>query len=267
MSSGYADSLEPIEFLARSAARVETIESLLAAGTLDRPAINDRISASRSTITRTLSDFEDRGWVERHNGTYGLTPMGEVLGGEFLELLETVELAEGCSTFLAAFPYTDYEIELSALRDATVTVATETEPFAPVRVHAESLEDASTYRGLLPALVVKGKADIHERVQAGELEVEFVASEAVADAMTSGEHASLFRSQLEHPGFAVHVSESVPDFFLSLIDEELVQIGVMDDDGSPTAVLESTDPEVRSWADGLFEDRRAAAQPLTADAG
>lgn len=261
MSAEQGHVLEPIVFLARSETRVQLLEHLLEAER-SRAEVNDSVDASRSTVSRTLSEFEERGWVERQNGTYRLSAVGEIIGTEFLALVDSIQQTEDLSAFLSRFPYREYELNLAALREAEVTVATETEPHAPIRQHAQSVREASRYRALLPGIIMQGKEDIHSRVVNGQLDIEFVVPPRVAETMTDAEFVDTFREQVASGHLSVHVAEATPAFFLGLLDDDLVQIGVSDADGLPRAMLETDHEPVRAWAETVYErHRKDARQP------
>lgn len=259
-------ALDQLVFLARSETRVEILEYLHREGPAVRRELNDHVDGSRSTVTRALAKFEKRDWVDRSNGMCALTPLGEALTAEFLSYLTAVETAEELSAFLKRFPLGEYELELDQLRGAEITVATEAQPHAPMRAHAEPLNHIETYRAILPALVMRGKEHVFERVDAGELKIELVVQPRVAKTITESEFAPAFAEQLESNNLDIYVADDAPEFFLGLMDEEIAQIGVTGEDSTmPAALLESTQPTVREWGETVFTRHRQAGEKLRAE--
>lgn len=260
------DPVDRISFLARSEARVEILERLLRSGPATRRDLREDLDASRSTVARSLNALEELDWVRQESNTYRLSPAGELVTAEFLELAETIRTTEELSGFASWFPFSEFDLELELLRDADVTVHSGGDPYAPGRAQNEFVRAADRFRGALPSIDLEGTKLAHERVLAGELETELVVSEAVERTIVSGEYAALFREKLATGRSTVLVSEELFPFYLGLSDDGTVQLGVEDDDGFPRALLESSSTPIREWAEDLYADYRSEARPLTAGA-
>ena len=220
--------------------------------------LRDEISRSRSTIIRAVDSLIEAGWVSEDPEGLRLTPVGAVVIEEFLDLVASVESAEELSPFLEWFPLSELEIGIDDLQDGTLTVATEGEPLAPVRQHMKHLRTITEFRAVLPSIGIEPIKRIHERTLAGELEPEFVVPPSVETTIRSAEFAPLFEEMLATGRLTIHLTDSA-SFFLGLVDEGAVQIGVESDDGIPRALLETSNREVRTWAETFFADTREAA--------
>lgn len=259
-------SIDHIAFLARSKARVELLEELLERESVERHECREAVDASRSTVSRTLDALEERGWVACDGRQYELTATGSVVAESFLDLVDTVGTAEELAAFLRHFPIEEFDLELAALGDAEVVVSTEGDPYAPATRQNDLMLAASRFRGLFPSIEIEGSRMLRERVVADDIDSEFVVSPAVAETITRGEYARLYRDMIEAGGQRVFAADESLPFYLGLVDDEEVHVGVEDEEGYPRALLVSTAPSVRDWAEDCYESHRDAAERLELDA-
>lgn len=257
------DPLEWIVFLARSQTRVHILEQLVKNAAINRSEMNSHIDASERTITRTLNEFTDRGWVEQRDRSYQLTPTGELIAQAFLELVDSFSETAELSTFLDWFPYSEYELDVTRLLGATVTESTDSEPYAPARRQNRLMGQVSTYRALLPSVDVEGNHIANQQMEAGNLEAELIVPPRIKHTIVTHEYAHLMRDPIEDGQLTLLVADSVPEFHVGLADDEKVQIGVEDDAGLPRALVETTDSAVRDWAEQLYDEYRSQADPVT----
>ena len=253
------DALSDVLFLARSAARVRILRHLLESGPATQQEIREELSASRSTVTRTLAALAEREWVRTADGAYRLTPFGKVLTENFLDLLDSFHLASDLAAFLVWFPYREFDLDVEQLREATITRSTDGDPYAPARRQTELFETTDRFRGFLPSIGLEGTKVVHEQITGDALEAEVIVSPSVESTIESGEFATLFREKLRTDRTTVLVAEDVP-FYLGLADDRTVQIGVEDGEGFPRALVESRNPSVREWAESVYRRYRQRAR-------
>ncbi|WP_436924315.1 helix-turn-helix transcriptional regulator [Halosimplex amylolyticum] len=258
------DAVGQVAFLARSETRVRLLERLRETGPSTQRELGAHLEASRSTVTRSLSALEERGWIERSAGAYRLTAAGDVVTDEFLSLLESIRTTDELSAFLDWFPYAEFSLDVSHLRDAEMTSAGPPDPYAPARKQTELLERTDRFRGFLPSLDIEGTRVVHEQIMERALEAEIVVSGDAEATIESGEYAELFREQVSTGRLTVSVVEETLPFYLGLADD-VVQIGVEDDEGFPRALLETTNESVREWAAAVYERYRDRARTKPVD--
>jgi predicted transcriptional regulator len=258
--------LEKVSFLARSPARVRILEHLLDAGPATQREFGERLETSRSTIARSLGALQEHHWIEENGRTYRLTPVGEVVIGAFLGLLDTVETTDELSEFVRWFPLSDHDLNVQQLRAARVTTRSPGDPYAPARTQTELLRTADRFRGILPSVDLEGTRLVHDQVMNDDLETEIVVSPDVERTITTGEFAELFRTMVRTGRHTVLVADAIPSFYLGIGDEEIVQVGVEDDEGFPRALIESSDPAVLSWAEDVYEETWESARAMSLEA-
>lgn len=259
-------TIESISFLTRSGTRVRLLERLLDEGPATQRDLRTDLDTSRSTVARALNDFEDRGWVRNSGDGYRLTPVGQQVIEATRSLADTVEAAEDLAPFLRWFPTEEFDLDVAALSDATVVTPTDGDPYTPARTQTELLLDADRFRGVFPSIDLEGSKLVHDQITSGGLEAEIIVSPSVKETITSGEFAPLFREKLATGRMTVLEMSSEPPFYLGVADDETVQIGVEDDEGFPRALLEATDERVREWAERVYDEYRAEATSLSAEA-
>jgi predicted transcriptional regulator len=259
-----AEAIDHIAFLARSESRVRILEGLLNAGSLTQRELREYVDASRSTVTRTLTELEHRNWVAKSGDGYRLTAAGEIITERFLDLVASVRTTEELSSFLRWFPTSEFSLDMSHLKGAEITPSTDSDPYAPGRRQTEFLRGTDHFRGFLPSIDMQGTKVVHEQIMAGAFEAEIVVSATVGDRITRGEFGSLFREQLETGRLTVYVTEGTLPFYLGLSDD-VVQIGVEDDKGFPRSLLETDAQPVVTWGDDAYETYRARATHQTVD--
>jgi predicted transcriptional regulator len=260
---GSVDAVDDVAFLAGSEPRAAVVTALAERGTVTKDELVEHSGASRVTVTRNLEQLADRGLVGADDGSWRLTPLGELLAGEFLSLLGTAGTADDLAPVLSRLPADAFDLDPAALAGADVTASTPANPYAPAERHGESLMAADTARMALPAVSPQLMADTGERLRAGDLEMELVASSSVAETFRT-EIPGLVAEVNATGAVAIHEHGDEVPFYLGLVDDA-VQVGVADDEGIPRALAETTDPEVRSWAEDTFEEYRRAAEPFEPD--
>jgi len=112
---------EEIAFLARSENRVAVL-STLDTEPLGRAELQQQAAVERVTLGRILSDFEDRGWVRKTGREYALTPTGEMIVGDFEQLLTTVTAAQKLDSVVQWLPTEEMPFDLRHLGSADITL-------------------------------------------------------------------------------------------------------------------------------------------------
>lgn len=126
---GENQALDPIAYLSRSENRLQVLESLTADITkpgqettgFEPRELRGVTNASEATVSRILSEFQERGWVERNTeGEYVSTPQAAHLANAFRPLIESVETIQTLGDVVAVIPIDELTIGLHHFHDATV---------------------------------------------------------------------------------------------------------------------------------------------------
>ena len=259
------DALEEIGFLANSANRVRVLEAL-AGDPASRRELQEETGVPRSTAARVLDDAEDRGWVDSEGSSYRLTAAGEARISEFRDYVATTEGLRHLGEAIEWLPEPARSLDFRHLRDGTVTTPTEVNPTAHFDRGMELLRTAEEYRGLTQNSLPEYMKALRDRVVRDELRFQGVIERGFVDVLRDDpERAALWHDIADrmwlydgHVPLNMHVVDGTA--LVWLCDEN--------HDGEDVIVqglLESSHPEVVSWAESLYEEYRADSEPMDAD--
>lgn len=273
------EALKDIAYLARSSNRVRVLDELtpedLRTGQgwagYTRRELEDMTGGSRPTLSRILTEFEDRGWVERTNdGRYIATRRGELVAAQFSPVVDSLGTVEELGPVadllpieeLTVGPNAGVPVPLAHFRDATIRRPKGFDPDDFSRYLIRFVEDATrfywvTYVGPSEKLATA----INEHVVGGPLRSKGIyPSHLVEHYQSVGPiiHDDDIRDQLrdetwEEVGLEWHSYDGHLPCNLFIFDETVIiensQVRGID----PGTVIEVRDETVRYWALELFE--------------
>lgn len=252
---------EDIAFLVGSDSRVRILRELVADDY--RPTeLASEVSCARETVHRTLSGLVDRRWVEQEGRTYRATPVGRMVMSRYEELEATVTDAQEYGPFLAEASGAAAEIPEEALCDASVTTSTSENPHAPINRYVSWLgsETVSRFRGMSP-IVSPVFNQAAERVLGPDTAMELVVDESVLD-VSEREYPDAFDRAVTLEQFTLFLSLDPVQFGMAIVDGD-VAVSAYDDGGNVVAMVEGSADTLYEWAEGVYERRRADAEPVT----
>ncbi|MFA9425510.1 helix-turn-helix transcriptional regulator [Natronorubrum sp. A-ect3] len=254
-------ALDDIEFIVRSEHRVTTLEAV-AAAPQSQVALQELTGASRSTIGRTLREFDARYWVQQDGARYEATPLGAFVASSVQELLERIETERKLRLVWEWLPdeVSDVLIEMGA--DAVVTVARSDDPYQPVNRFVSLLSETERFRfvGADQALLEPCKDELRRRIVDG-MTTEIIDPPAVARHILSTypDHCA---GPLESGNLTVLVHDDLPAYGLCLFDDRVGLCGYNADNGTVQTLLDTDTPAAREWAESTYDARRRDARPL-----
>jgi predicted transcriptional regulator len=259
--------LDDVEFLARSAHRVEVLQTL-ASGPWTRPDLHDKTGISQPTLGRVLGSLEERHWVERDGREYVLTAFGELVVKDFSGLLGTVETVQRLGEVIPLLPTEQMDFDARLFCDATVTTPTTGDVFRHVRRVETLVYDADHLR-LLSTTVAPGSPKEHldriEKFLAGGQVVESVLTINTLDqSMADPEIAEIFAEITSFDRVQLYLYEGTIPQMVGVSDG-ITFLVPFDDQGMPAAVIETTNETIRSWAEATIDEYIAKSTKLTAD--
>lgn len=259
-SERYVDN---IYFLSRSHNRVQLLLLLNTHKQLDKDYLKERCSADRTTLQRNLDGLEKQGWVENTEPReYRITLCGEMIAEAFVTLIDTVETADELDEFLRWVPSESFDLDPRTLAGAQITVADRHDPYAAVNKHVEALKTTEEFRGLF-GVVGRGGLEVQRQMLLNdEARDELVVSAGAAEVLQSGSsYAPLISELLESGNLRVFIYDGSILYHLGIYDD-VVQIGVEDDNGMPRAMIETESKGVREWAEQKYEYYREQSREL-----
>jgi predicted transcriptional regulator len=253
--------LDEIVFLARAESRVRILEYLLASDSATQGELRTRLEASRTTISRALQSLTVKGWIETSDGQYHLTRSGELIAAAFSDLIDTVEAVDELAEFLEEFPAKVEAPDFLGASNTEITYRTDSAPYAPAEKQSQILHTADEMRMLLPAIDLPSTKTITEQVTQRGLVIETIVPPGVESVIESGEFAPLMCEKMKTGRSSVYVVDTEIPLYIGLTDGDLVQIGLADEEGVPTALLETTDEAIREWAEEMYKQYREQSRP------
>ncbi|WP_135304934.1 helix-turn-helix transcriptional regulator [Haloarcula amylovorans] len=255
-------TLDDIQFLANSANRIHMLEALTS-GAASRRELQNETGVPRSTAARVLDDAEARGWVRSEGSRYRITSLGEAMVTEFRRYLAATEGIHHLGPAIDWLPEPVWDLDFRCFREAEVTTPTEANPTAHFDRAMEYLRGSDSYRSLTQNSLPEYMDVLHGRVVEGQLDFEGVIEASFIDVLGNDpDRAALWQDIADRMWLyngRVPLNMHIVDgtVLLWLCGEN--QAG---DDVLVKGLLESTHPDVVSWAESLYEEHRADAEPL-----
>lgn len=258
-------ALDDISFLARSASRVRVLETL-AKSPHDRAELQAATGIPRATIGRIVTEFEARGWVKHDGRHYRTSPLGGFLVMEFRSLVEGVTTMQKLRGIIEWLPTDEFDFSLERFSDAEITLPRASATTAPVERAAELVEEGDNVTilafGSAPQVIEAGwRTTVH-----GSQSFETIfAADTLGDLVTDSEVGTWLRELAGcERGAILHYEGTVP-YNLALIDD-MANFALVNEQGAPSALIESTDRAICSWTASTIDAYRREAESLDTDA-
>lgn len=255
-----------IEFLANSWNRLDVLAAV-ADGPRSRTELKELTDVSRVTLSRILSDLEDRGWIVRETGQFEATASGAIIAREVSGLLETLIAADEMGDALEWLPVEEFDFDLENLRDVSVITPDSTDLNAPTGDLVDLMREGSRIRNVTNAVNREGMVPLRDAVVTGDLSLEWILTPEVVDTMSADPElrrvvADLCESEQVD---VYHYLGETPVTMVAICDERVVVCGHGDGD-VPPGTIRTTNDAVRSWAESYLDDRLADARRLEPEA-
>lgn len=247
--------IDDIAYLARSEHRVPTLVAL-SARPRSRSELWEMAGVSASTIRRTLTEFEERGWIRKGDYKYEATQTGAFVGSAMVDLIDRVETEQQLRDVWEWLPDEETGFTLEMCTDATVTLAEADDPYRPVNRFTDLLENTDELRfvGLDVAMFEPCKDELCRRIIDG-MEAEMINRARVARYIRST-CAEEFSEALETGRLSVRLHDDLPPYGVCIVDER-VAVTAYDPDSLSVRVLVDTDgTDAREWAESVYRSYR-----------
>lgn len=229
----------------------------LANGPLYRRELQERLDVSRATSHRHTGALAEMGLIERVDGAFALTDAGRGLRRAVTSFENDAGIAFALGPVLDVIDDTEPGVDPKAFSGATVTSAEGGSAYSPMDRATSLFRESESFRGLDPASIAPlYMEEFHGRVLAG-VETEIIQTpEVTAEVMANYPEACVEVCVSEY--FTHWLHDALP-FGLVIFDGR-VGVGVRDPDGrTPRAFVDTDDPDVREWAESVFEAYREDA--------
>lgn len=255
------DAFEQLSYLAASENRIRALEAL-SDGCRDRDELGARVGASKPTLSRLLRDFEEYGWITATNGALEFTKTGDLLLRDIQRTVDNAETMGRLGELVEWLPVDEPDFPLDGLAEANVERHRRGATFAVLRRLLSTWVEADVVRvvaHLLSADILETQKLAAERGQRSTILVD----DHVVSVIESTHEMAPLVSELARTEAVefVHV-EGTFDCSIGLFDDDLTVLAPTDEGHRPAGLVESDDDDVRSWANGRFEEFKRRGTPL-----
>lgn len=236
----------------------------LSAERLDKRALGEAVSVSRSTVDRAISELEETGLIRRISGEFEATQAGELALETRREYTETTDRLGDAIPLLGALP-DDARIDRGLLESGTVTYADPSLPEAALTEVLSRLSGAETLRGFAPVVKTNYVSMLRDAVAEEGLSVEIIGEAETLDSLqsvaTAREEVAAFFTDDAVDVFTTE--ESLPYALWLLDGPELEHAGItVHEGGAVVGVLSTEHPETVARYREQYESVRARSSPL-----
>lgn len=255
---GSGDVADTVELLARRAGLLRSLRS----GPKSKRDLVDALSVSRSTVDRAVRNLEARGFVERREGTVGISLKGRLALAAFESLATDVASLDDAGGVLEPLDSTA-TMDVSLLRGAEVVRPDPVTPNQPVAVLRDHLRDASRVRGFATGVLPSHVNEYYERVVEHGASVKLVVTGDVLDEVVAN-YGDAFEEALGTGRFHVWCTDRELEYSLLVVEtpERTVVCALVYGDRGVFGVVENDDEQAVNWAIDAFESLREDADPV-----
>ncbi|CDK39077.1 winged helix-turn-helix domain-containing protein [Halorubrum sp. AJ67] len=260
-------AVESVAFLARSEHRLHILD-LLADDSYSRGELRDRTDATRVTLSRILSDLEDRGFIQQRNADseYELSTFGELVHRDLSCLLDTISIGQTYPKLISRLPTDWFDFDPQCLVDGEHVHGNSADPLAAARVIANAVRDGSSCESLVGTFTSLPMHAYKEDVRAGgDTDVRVVFDSGVTETMLEDQSLRAEWQEIESATDSTvyySLDERVP-CTVDLIDDETVFLTIDREQETGFDIISCSHPDVVAWADRVISEHRNRAVPLS----
>ncbi len=258
---------DDIGFLVTSDHRVAVLDALTT-GPSDRDGLRSATGASSPTMSRILTDFEERNWVEREGRTYQLTGLGEFVAERLAEFVDAMAVEHQLRDVWQWLPHEFDGFSVELFTDVEVTYPSPGYPDRLIERRTELITETTTWRGFGVAMLgLRTLETSFDRFldQEDEFQCEYIYPPEVFEELLSWGDTETIINAADGESYTVLLHEDLPTddrYELCLFDDRVTICCYDHELGRLQALVETTSPDVWTWAESCYERFRAEARPL-----
>jgi predicted transcriptional regulator len=233
-------------------------------GPLDRRDLQEWVGVSRPTIHRQVRALEDDGLVTKQNGTFVLTPVGELAAAEFARMFEVMDTISALSRVLPWLPVAEFDFDFARLRDAEVSLPHPNDPFAPTRRMLRHIHGADHIRMVTYTFLPESDPATRQCFIEADQYFEGVLDPALVESILIDPAATAHLEDLLVQGSTIAVAADVVPLILIIADGTVI-LGAVDEGGCPQGLIVSDDEVIRRWAEETADSYLEEARQISPD--
>lgn len=218
---------------------------------LDRRDLEKCLDVSKPTVHRLTRTLGEKDLVERSNGVFALTGLGEAVADVTAEFIQSVETAYRLAPLMEAFQHQSPAFDITGFADATMTTAGPGDPYRPMRRYYSLIEETETLRGFDTTTLSPEYIDaVHQQIRDG-METELIYPPAVVTHLLSA-RPERTAELVESDHLVLRVYADLP-YGLAIFDERVAIASYCEMTGALRAFTDTNSPAAREWAEEVYE--------------
>lgn len=225
---------------------------------LDRRDLETCLDVSKPTVHRLTRTLGEMGLVERSDGIFVLTGLGEAVADVVAEFTRSVGTAYRLAPLLETIQDRYPAFDVAAFADATVTIAEPSDPYRPVQRYCSLIEKTRILRGFDTTTLSPQHIDVVYRRVCDGMEMELVYPPAVASHLLSA-YPKRMAEMVESGYLDFRVHADLP-YGLAIFDERVAIASYCETTGALRAFIDTDAPAAYEWAETIYDDYWAEAE-------
>lgn len=218
------------------------------------------VDMSRSTVHRATDSLVNHDVLDSVDGRYELTGFGEVIAEQMECFGRRTCTAVSLKQFLNSIEMDGNGITVEHFSEANITRRKARQPHATIHRITELIRNADRLR-MFSTVISPVYVDVAYEEMMDGMEIEALFDREVVDIMLS-EYPEKASETIETGNFEVFAHDGLP-FELFLFDDK-IGMAAHNENGNAEVLIECDDPSAREWAETLYADHLAEAEPLAA---
>jgi predicted transcriptional regulator len=224
---------------------------------LDRRDLEECLGVSKPTVHRLTRTLGEMSLVEKSNGIFVLTGLGEAVADVVVEFTRNVETAYRLAPLLETFRHQYPALDVTGFADATVTTAGPGDPYRPMRRYYSFIEETETLCGFDTTTLSPEYIDaVHQQIRDG-METELIYPPAVITQFLSV-HPEQMAESVENGHLVLRVHPNLPHG-LAIFDERVAIVSYCETTGALRTFIDTDSSTAREWAEEVYVEYRAEA--------
>ncbi len=218
---------------------------------LDRRDLEECLGVSKPTVHRLTRTLGEMGLVERSNGIFVLTGLGEAVADVVVEFTQSVETAYRLAPLMETFRSQYPTFDVTGFADATVTTAGPGDPYRPMRRYYSLVEETETLYGFDTTTLSPEYIDtVHQQIRDG-METELIYPPAVITQFLSV-HPEWMAESVENGHLVLRVHPNLPHG-LAIFDDRVAIASYCETTGALRTFIDTDTSAAREWAERVYE--------------
>ena len=254
---------EEVVFLCGSDHRVRVLRALYN-NAYDRRELRSITGASQPTVSRTLSEFEARYWIQRDGHEYRLTELGTRVAEKLTTFLDDMVTTQQLQDIWPWLPHEIDDFSIELFSDVIVSQPGSAYPYQPVERFTRLLTDTASMKGFGMAIVKSANlTPFYDQLLSG-MECEYIYPPAVFEDLLSW-NREVVLDALDRGNYSVYLHDDLPvqeRCGICLLDNRTSICCYDPATRTLQSIVDTGSEDMHEWAESYYRQLRADARPI-----